>query len=107
MVAAPRRFPGAFGECFDDAAELLLAPVFRGDDIPDEERLDPEALTLTVRRRGTPARAFEGVTQIVDALVEETRAGDVVLVMSNGGFEGLHERLLRRLAERERCEGAG
>jgi UDP-N-acetylmuramate: L-alanyl-gamma-D-glutamyl-meso-diaminopimelate ligase len=38
---------------------------------------------------------------LINAIVEQARAGDQILVMSNGGFGGLHERLLSRLAERQ------
>ena len=49
---------------------------------------------------GAKANVFADLDVLIDAVVEEARAGDHVLVMSNGGFGGIHDKLLQRLAAR-------
>ena len=46
-----------------------------------------------------PARVRDSITQIVDEVVQASRRGDHVLIMSNGAFGGIHQRLLDRLGE--------
>jgi UDP-N-acetylmuramate: L-alanyl-gamma-D-glutamyl-meso-diaminopimelate ligase len=69
----------------------VLAAVFTkaGDPIPPEERLAPEAIVDALGRRGVPARTVDGVPAIRDYLVTTARAGDVIVIMSNGAFGGL------------------
>ena len=50
---------------------------------------------------GDKARVFDSVADIVTVASESVAPGDYLLVMSNGGFEGIHQRLLERLAEKE------
>ena len=45
------------------------------------------------------AQVFDSVDDIVTAVVDEARAGDRIVVMSNGGFQGIHERLIKALGE--------
>jgi UDP-N-acetylmuramate: L-alanyl-gamma-D-glutamyl-meso-diaminopimelate ligase len=49
---------------------------------------------------GAKAAVFSDLAALVDAVFAEARAGDHVLVMSNGGFGGIHDKLLQRLAAR-------
>jgi UDP-N-acetylmuramate: L-alanyl-gamma-D-glutamyl-meso-diaminopimelate ligase len=51
----------------------------------------------TLRDRGLPAYYEPGADAIVARLAEETREGDVVIVFSNGGFDGIHGKLLQSL----------
>jgi len=83
-----------------EADEVVVAAVFAADRIQPAERLDPERLVADLRRRGRGARFVPEPDAIVALLAGEARAGDVVTVMSNGGFGGLHERLLQALAAR-------
>jgi len=61
------------------------------------ERFSSDQLTEALRSRDVPARAFEGVEEIIAHLLAELQPGDVVLVMSNGSFDNIWERLLHRL----------
>jgi UDP-N-acetylmuramate: L-alanyl-gamma-D-glutamyl-meso-diaminopimelate ligase len=92
------RLPGSFAR----ADEVLLARVYGAEELPDDVRLDPERLVDDIVAGGTPARFLDDVSAIVDDLVARSAAGDVVLVMSNGGFDNLHDRLLAALAEDSR-----
>ncbi len=55
------------------------------------------SLEQAMEESGVPASIFETVDQIVDAAVAWCHAGDHLLVMSNGGFGGIHDKLLQRL----------
>jgi UDP-N-acetylmuramate: L-alanyl-gamma-D-glutamyl-meso-diaminopimelate ligase len=65
--------------------------------IPEGQRFSSEKLVVDLEKRGKAARFFEETSAIIDFLVPEARDGDVVLIMSNGGFDNIHERLLKRL----------
>jgi UDP-N-acetylmuramate: L-alanyl-gamma-D-glutamyl-meso-diaminopimelate ligase len=71
--------------------------VFRAQQLGDENRLAPESVAQSVRELGKDARAFEGADAIADHLASETKAGDLLLVMSNGSFDGLCDKLMKKL----------
>jgi UDP-N-acetylmuramate: L-alanyl-gamma-D-glutamyl-meso-diaminopimelate ligase len=83
----------AYVHAFDAADRVLLAPLGRPN-IPEGERLD---LGKLAREIGPRARVFGGVEEIVGAICEDAKAGDVVVVLSNGAFGGIHGRLLEAL----------
>lgn len=87
----------AYASSFDRADRVLIQSPLPHDRVPESERLDAEALCARIRERGIFATAHESADEILEALVEECRPGDVVLVMSNGSFGGLIDRLLRSL----------
>jgi UDP-N-acetylmuramate: L-alanyl-gamma-D-glutamyl-meso-diaminopimelate ligase len=83
------------------ADRVVLGGVFRAQQLGDENRLDPESVAASVRELGHDARAFtSGAEQITDYLSAEAREGDLLLIMSNGSFDGLVEKLLKKLANR-------
>ncbi len=84
-------FQAEFAEALAGADEVVLAQVFAkpNDPIPEAERLSPETIVADVERRGTPARAIDGVPALRDYLLESARSGDVIVIMSNGAFGGL------------------
>jgi UDP-N-acetylmuramate: L-alanyl-gamma-D-glutamyl-meso-diaminopimelate ligase len=92
-----RVFQDQFAEAFDAADEVLIAPVFRSK-LPEAERLSVPELIRDLRTRGRSAREPKTVDDIVDIIVREHRSGDLVVLMSNGGFGGIHQKLLRALA---------
>jgi len=79
------------------ADRVVLGGVFRAQQLGDENRLAPESVAQSVRELGKDARAFEGADAIADYLAAETRAGDLLLVMSNGSFDGLCDKLMKKL----------
>jgi UDP-N-acetylmuramate: L-alanyl-gamma-D-glutamyl-meso-diaminopimelate ligase len=79
------------------ADDVVLAPVFRST-LPDDQRLSVEEIVRDVRCAGPRAHGPLAVAEIVELIGREAREGDVVVVMSNGGFDGIHERLLARLS---------
>ena len=62
-----------------------------------EERLDPEQVMKTLRASGKPAFYEEDADAIVERLKSEARDNDVIIVFSNGGFGGIHDKLLEAL----------
>ena len=97
-----RVFQDDFARAFGQADEVILAAVFRST-LPEAERLDAVQLVDDLRSRGQRARHLPEIDAIVDTIVREHRAGDVVVLMSNGGFGGIHGKLLQALNEPERA----
>ena len=92
-----KAFETPYMQAFDDAAlALISAPPFRHNDNPDRF-MNTAALARGIRARGTPARVFSSSDALLPALLASVREQDVVLIMSNGSFGGLHRRLLRAL----------
>jgi UDP-N-acetylmuramate: L-alanyl-gamma-D-glutamyl-meso-diaminopimelate ligase len=79
------------------ADQVVLAGIFKSDAIPEVERLDLASVISGLTKRGTPARQLPDADAIVDALGRELVSGDVVAVLSNGGFGGIYEKLPARL----------
>lgn len=79
------------------ADEVVLANVFKSDAIPEGERLDITAVATQVGSLGRRARVIADVDGIVQISAPEMRSGDVVAILSNGGFGGIYEKLPQRL----------
>jgi UDP-N-acetylmuramate: L-alanyl-gamma-D-glutamyl-meso-diaminopimelate ligase len=81
------------------ADRVVLAGVFRAQQLGDENRLEPEAVAESVRELGKSARVFPSADAIAEQVSMEAQSGDVLLVMSNGSFDGLCEKLLAKLGQ--------
>jgi UDP-N-acetylmuramate: L-alanyl-gamma-D-glutamyl-meso-diaminopimelate ligase len=92
-----RVFQDDFAGAFAGADEVLIAPVFRST-LPERERLSVSRLVRDLNGRGQSAREVDSIDDIVHTIAREHRPGDLVVVMSNGGFDGLHRKLLQALA---------
>jgi UDP-N-acetylmuramate: L-alanyl-gamma-D-glutamyl-meso-diaminopimelate ligase len=79
------------------ADRVILGALFRPDRYDESTGLNAEALVAGLRAGGVPADHVPEVGRIVEILADEARPGDVVIVMSNGGFGGIHEKLLEVL----------
>ena len=79
------------------ADEVVVANVFKSDAIPPAERLDLAAIAAQVEKQGRRARIVPEVDGIVQLVAPEMRPGDVVAILSNGGFGGIYEKLPQRL----------
>jgi UDP-N-acetylmuramate: L-alanyl-gamma-D-glutamyl-meso-diaminopimelate ligase len=84
-------------EVFDSVDQVILAPVFRADDVAQHDRLDVQRLAGDLAGRSVAAHAAGSIDEILEKLETGAGPGDVVVVMSNGGFDGLHTRLLDAL----------
>jgi UDP-N-acetylmuramate: L-alanyl-gamma-D-glutamyl-meso-diaminopimelate ligase len=87
-------FARAFAE--SDADEVVLAAVFRST-LPENERLSIDQLVRDLQKSGRKARYVPTVAEIVELVRQEARDGDLVVIMSNGGFDGIHDKLLAAL----------
>jgi UDP-N-acetylmuramate: L-alanyl-gamma-D-glutamyl-meso-diaminopimelate ligase len=79
------------------ADEVVLAGVFQSHAIPVGERLEPERVIAALLARGVPAVLCADADAIVAHSAPRMRAGDVVAILSNGGFGGIYEKLPRAL----------
>ncbi len=91
----------ALPEALALAEGVFFGPVNRAGLLTDAERFSPESVAAAMRARGRRAEALGSADEITGALSRETHPGDVVLVMSNGSFDGLIGKLLETLAKRE------
>jgi UDP-N-acetylmuramate: L-alanyl-gamma-D-glutamyl-meso-diaminopimelate ligase len=91
-----RVFQDDFANAFGAADEVVVAAVFRSS-LPEAERLSAEQLVSDLQGRGQRARHIPEIDEIIATIVRERREGDVVVLMSNGGFGGIHGKLLQAL----------
>ena len=91
-------FQRELAECLGGADVAVIAAVPDPEKVPEAERLDPKRVAAEVPDGG--GRYVETVEEIVELVVSGTRPGDVVAVLSNGGFGGIHRKLLDALAKR-------
>jgi UDP-N-acetylmuramate: L-alanyl-gamma-D-glutamyl-meso-diaminopimelate ligase len=91
-----RVFQADYARAFAGADEVVLAPVFRAS-LAESERLSETELIADLAASGIRARTMPGVDAIVDVIASEAGHGDQVLIMSNGGFDGIHQKLLTAL----------
>jgi UDP-N-acetylmuramate: L-alanyl-gamma-D-glutamyl-meso-diaminopimelate ligase len=81
------------------ADRVILGGVFRSQQLGDDNRLDPETVAKSVRALGKDARVLSSSQEIADTLAAESQPGDLLLVMSNGSFDGLCDKLIKKLGE--------
>jgi len=91
-----RIFQDDFARAFKAADRVLVAPVFRST-LPEADRLSVPQLVHDLCAAGKSAEAPASVDAIIDTIVREHRPGDLAVLMSNGGFGGIHTRLLAAL----------
>jgi len=76
---------------------VFISQVAKLEQMPERERLNPEAVVTAIAKAGRPAFYEENADAIVDRIVPMLRRQDIVAVFSNGGFDNIHEKLLMRL----------
>lgn len=91
-------FQKDFGAAFAAADLAVIAPVFEPEKLSPEVRLDPDQLITDIQSHGTPARYFSSNDLLVEFVLTNAKEGDKLIVMSNGSFDGVHERILEGLA---------
>ncbi|OFW06865.1 MAG: UDP-N-acetylmuramate:L-alanyl-gamma-D-glutamyl-meso-diaminopimelate ligase [Acidobacteria bacterium RIFCSPLOWO2_02_FULL_67_36] len=98
-TACRRIFQSEFARALSKADRVVVPAVFRST-LPEAERLSPEALITDLQSNGVEARYIPQVDDIVTTVAREARDGDLVIVMSNGGFDDIHRKLLAALEAR-------
>ncbi len=92
-----------FQQQLPDALQLadgvFIAQVAKLEQIAEDERLNPEAVVAAIAASGRPAFYEKDAAHIVDRLLPLLQPNDIVTVFSNGGFDGIHEKILARLRE--------
>jgi UDP-N-acetylmuramate: L-alanyl-gamma-D-glutamyl-meso-diaminopimelate ligase len=89
------------------ADEIVVAAVFRSEAVPENERLELPALAEEIQQNGRRARLLADADDIVRTVAGEMRSGDVVAILSNGGFGGIYEKLPARLRELTPAKATG
>jgi UDP-N-acetylmuramate: L-alanyl-gamma-D-glutamyl-meso-diaminopimelate ligase len=95
-----RVFQSDFVRALSNADLVVLPAVFRST-LPEDERLSAEQIVDELKQSGVDARYIPAVDDIVRTVSKEARSGDLVIVMSNGGFDNIHQRLLSALGARQ------
>jgi len=93
-------FEQEFIKSFDPADTVVVARVFGSGKLTEDEQLSPDAVVEGVRSRGKIAETFDTTDEIVDYISRNATPGDQIVVMSNGGFDGIHRKLLEKLKGR-------
>ncbi len=98
-TATSRRkvFEQDFPDSFLGADRVVFAGLFAPEKIREKDRLDPERVVTLIRKKGGNANFIPEVDDIVGFMAENVENRDVVLVMSSGGFGGIHQKILDRL----------
>jgi UDP-N-acetylmuramate: L-alanyl-gamma-D-glutamyl-meso-diaminopimelate ligase len=99
-TAQRREFQGPYGDAFRSADQVVLAGLFHPERYTAQTALDPTALVERWRGEGKQADYLPEPDEIVRTVVPRLKGDEVLLVMSNGGFGGIHGKLLDALRER-------
>jgi UDP-N-acetylmuramate: L-alanyl-gamma-D-glutamyl-meso-diaminopimelate ligase len=97
FTAKTRAFQDGFARAFAGADRVVVAAAHLPGKVPEGQRLSEAKLVEGIQREGGDAVFIPTVDEIVPALVAEVRPGDRVAILSNGGFGGIHDKLLRAL----------
>jgi len=82
---------------FSEATTVLIKEPFDQSKIAESERFSSEQLAFDLKATGKSALCFSNVDQIINVLSSQARPGDVIVIMSNGGFDGIYQKLLSQL----------
>jgi UDP-N-acetylmuramate: L-alanyl-gamma-D-glutamyl-meso-diaminopimelate ligase len=96
-----RVFQAEFARALAHADRVVLPAVYRSS-LPEGERLSAEGLIADLEAGGIDARYIPEIPEIVRTVAREAKAGDLVIVMSNGGFDDIHQKILSALEARAR-----
>ncbi len=97
-----RIFEGEFAQALAKADRVIVAGLYQPEKIPEKERLSPGAVVNEIGRLCGDSRAvtIEKADEIAAHVVEQSKSGDIILVMSNGGFDKVQDKILSLLKER-------
>jgi UDP-N-acetylmuramate: L-alanyl-gamma-D-glutamyl-meso-diaminopimelate ligase len=90
-------FQQQLADALRGADGVFIAQVAKLEQIPEKERLNPEAVVEAIGKGRRPAFYEENADAIVDRIAPMLRPNEIVAVFSNGGFDNIHEKLLARL----------
>jgi UDP-N-acetylmuramate: L-alanyl-gamma-D-glutamyl-meso-diaminopimelate ligase len=94
-----RVFQKELAQSLGIADQVVIAAIFKSEAIPEDERLHPEAVVEDLKLSGVPALLLPTTDDIVNVITPTLKDGDVVAILSNGGFGGIYEKLPARLKQ--------
>lgn len=100
-------FQKEFVKAFKGADRVVIAPVARANELPPDDRLDPEALSKSLMNAGIESYAVTTMDYLLEYLVRGAEVDNVIVLMSNGDFGGLHQKLLQKLERKRLMRGEG
>jgi UDP-N-acetylmuramate: L-alanyl-gamma-D-glutamyl-meso-diaminopimelate ligase len=93
-------FQNEYANAFASADYVVISSVFDSQKVMEKgQSLDTKKLIADISQQNKPAFELPNATEIIGHLLPQLRQGDVVAIMSNGGFDGIHEKLLSALKE--------
>jgi UDP-N-acetylmuramate: L-alanyl-gamma-D-glutamyl-meso-diaminopimelate ligase len=95
-----RIFQDAFAESFDAADITVIANPYDASGIPEDERMSPSALVNGIRKRGNEAFNWPNADAICQRLTANVQPEDVIVILSNGSFDGIHAKIITTLEAR-------
>jgi UDP-N-acetylmuramate: L-alanyl-gamma-D-glutamyl-meso-diaminopimelate ligase len=98
-------FQDVLPESLAVADAVAIGPVNRAHLLADEDRFSPDAVAEAIRKHGRAAQAFDSAEAIAGYFSENAKSGDMVMVMSNGSFDGLSGKVLEKLKSRAGVRG--
>lgn len=90
-------FQEDYAKAFGEADQILIRQALPLDGVAAENQFSSTRLAADLRSQGLHAQDFTGTDAIIEYLVQHARSGDKVVILSNGGFDNIHSRLLERL----------
>jgi UDP-N-acetylmuramate: L-alanyl-gamma-D-glutamyl-meso-diaminopimelate ligase len=101
-TATSRRaiFQQEYAAALELADRVILADVYHKEQLGDTACLSPAGIVQTLQQQGIPAWFYPTTEAIMAHICREAQPADVILIMSNGGFDNIHQRLLTALAQR-------
>jgi len=93
-------FADVLPEALALADSVAIGPVNRAQLLGESERLSPQAIAEATAKLGKPAKSFDSTDELVDYLAVNAKPGDLVMIMSNGSFDGLSGKLLEKFKSR-------
>lgn len=93
-----RVFQKDYVQAFLESEEVFLAKAFDQTKIDSENRFSSEELVADLRSLGKSAEAYDGADDIVHSIQKKVHPNDLVLIMSNGGFDGIYQKMLMALS---------
>jgi len=91
-------FQQSLPQALAEADGVLLSQVARLEQLPEDNRLDPQQVVADIAALGKPAFYEAGVPEILTRLGALAKEGDVIAIFSNGGFDNIHKRLIETLS---------
>ncbi|MCI5227333.1 MAG: UDP-N-acetylmuramate:L-alanyl-gamma-D-glutamyl-meso-diaminopimelate ligase [Candidatus Electrothrix sp. AX2] len=92
-------FQQQYEQAFAGADQVFVREIVPLTNVPAQEQFSSKQLATALNEQGIPTEYFPDTAKIIASLVQQARTGDVIAILSNGGFDNIHERLLGCLHE--------